>query len=102
MRPGLLTYAFPRRERRTGLLATGEFLDRPLGAVVLTVFFGMVFLAAAPLTGDAGVCAIGRDCRCGTIASVGARRVMHREQRPSRSALSSLATSSDPASSLPQ
>ena len=73
--------------------------DRPLGAVVVTVFFATALLAAAPFTGDVG--AIGRDAR-GATPSVDASWVMHSEQRPSRWALSSLATSSDPASSLLQ
>lgn len=73
-----------------------------MGVGFLTVFFAAVLLAAVVFAGEAGVCAIGRDARCGTIRCVGARWVTHREQRPSRSALSSLATSSGPARFFPQ
>ena len=73
-----------------------------MGPGFLTVLFAAVFLAPALLTGDVSVRAIGRDARCGTIPGVVGRWVTHREQRPSRSALSSLATSSGPASILSQ
>ena len=76
--------------------------DRPLGAGFLTVVFAPVRLAAAFFTGVIRAWAIGRDTRCGTIPCVVARRVTQDEQRPSRSALSSLAISSDPSSSVPQ
>jgi hypothetical protein len=73
-----------------------------LGAGFLIVFFAAVFLAAALGIEVVGACAIGRDGRCGTIPSVVARWVTHEEQRPSRSAFSSLVTSSDPSSFVPQ
>ena len=98
---GRLTYAFPPRERRTRRFTTGALPDRPLGAGFLTIF-AAISSAAALFTGVIRAWAIGRDARCGTIPSVVARCVTHGEQRPSRSALSSLATSSGPASSVPQ
>jgi hypothetical protein len=73
-----------------------------LGAGFLTVLFAAVFLAAAFFTGVVRAWAIGRDTRSATIPCVVARWVTQDEQRPSRSALSSLATSSDPPSSVSQ
>lgn len=102
LRTTVPAYALPRRERRTGCFATRALPDRPLGAGFLDVFFAAVFLAAALFTGVVRACAIGRDCRCATTPCVGARWVTHEEQRPSRSALSSLATSSGPARSVSQ
>jgi len=99
---GFYDLGFPRRERRTGRFATGDLPDRPLGAGLLTILFAAAFLAAALFTGGVGACALGWDARCGTIPGVVGRCVTHCEQRPWRSALSSLATSSGPASSLPQ
>ena len=95
-------YALPPRERRTGRFATGASAERPLGAGFLIVFFAAVFLAAALATEVVDECAIGGDGRCGMIPRVVARDVTHEEQRPSRSAFSSLVTSSDPSSFVPQ
>ncbi len=100
-------YALPPRERRTGRFATGALAERPLGAGFLIVFFAAVvfaavFLAAALATEVVDECAIGGDGRCGMIPRVVARDVTHEEQRPSRSAFSSLVTSSDPSSFVPQ
>jgi hypothetical protein len=99
---GLLTYTFPRRERRTRRFATGALADRRLGTGFLTVVFAAVFLAAALFTGVVLAWAVGWDARSGTIPWFVARWVTHGEQRPSRSALSSLATSSGPARSVSQ
>jgi hypothetical protein len=77
--------------------------DRPFAVGFLTFVLAAVFLGVATLfTADVGLCAVGRDARCGTIAGVVACWKTHGAQRPSRSALSSLATSSGPTSSLPQ
>jgi len=76
--------------------------DWRLGTGFLIVFFVAVFFAAALATEVVGACAIGRDGRCGASPSVVARIVTHVEQRPSRSAFSSLVTSSDPSSFVPQ
>ena len=73
-----------------------------MGAGFLMVFFDTVFLLAALRTEVVGACAVGRDGRCGTIPRVVARWVTHEEQRLSRSALSSLATSRGPSSLVPQ
>ena len=73
-----------------------------MGAGFLTVVFAAVFLAIALFTGVVRACAIGREPFRGTIPCVVARWVTHGEQRPSCSALSSLATSSGPLSSVPQ
>ncbi len=97
-----LLYVLPRRLRRTGRFATAALADRPFGAGFRIVFPGVVFVATALLSGVGRFSAIGRDARCGTIPGAVGRWATHDEQRPSRSALSSLATSSDPASSLPQ
>ncbi len=73
-----------------------------MGGDFLTVLFAAAFLAAPFFIGVVRASAAGRDTRCGTIPCVVARRVTQDEQRPSRSALSSLAISSGPSSSVPQ
>jgi hypothetical protein len=83
-----VSYGFPRRKRRTGRFATAAFPDRPFAVGFLTTVFAAVFLGVATLfTADVGLCACWKT---------------HGAHRPSRSALSSLATSSGPTSSLPQ
>jgi hypothetical protein len=83
-------------------LGAGFLIVRLAAVFFAAVFFAAVFLAAALATEVVGACAIGRDGRCGSILRVVAMWVTHEEQRPSRSALSSLATSIGPSSVVPQ
>jgi len=77
-----------------------------LGAGLLAVFFAavlfVVFFTAAFLTGDVRACATGRGIAFCAVRSCAARRVAHEEQRPSRMAFSSVATSIAPSSTVPQ